>query len=155
MSDDSRYPSLPTDEESAAARECARVLSANLREGAETQQVEIVDDKGTPERMDVPISALKVFADILRGMGDGGVVEIVPRPADLSLPRAAGMFGVPYSILVEDIDKGEVPSYKVGSRRRVLYSDMVEYSERRNARIKKDREEFIRQAQASSPSADS
>jgi len=151
VADETGYPPLPTDKEAAAARECARVLSANLLEGAETQQLEIVDGKGVSERLDMPASALTVFAEILRKTGEGNVVKIVPKPAELSMREAASRFNVWHDELREAFDNGELPFYQVGARRRILYKDMVEFSERRWAKIEKFREEELKRALQSSP----
>jgi len=149
VTDESPYPSLPTDEKIAAARECARALTAHLQEGSETQQLEILDEKGVPERLDIPVTALKVLAEMLCGTGEGNAVRIVPMPADLSVIQASRIFGISHSVLMDVLEKGEVPSYTVGSRRRVLYTDMVEYDRRREAARERAREEFLRQIQVS------
>ena len=52
--------SLPTAEEVAIARESGRALSAFLRTRAETQRIEIFDDKGASQPVRVPVSALQL-----------------------------------------------------------------------------------------------
>ena len=50
---------LPTAAEVAIARESGRALSAYLQTRAETQQIEIFDDKGASHPVRVPVSALR------------------------------------------------------------------------------------------------
>lgn len=155
MSAETGYPPLPTEEEAASARECARVLFAHLQEGVETQQLEIIDQNGAPERVNVPASALRVFAEVLRRTGEGSLVQLDPQPPDLSVHEAASRFSVPYGNLMEAINKGGIPFYKVGSRYRVLYSDMVEFEKLIAAKREQNRKGLDTEAnEASTAEAD-
>lgn len=54
---------MPTAEEVAIARESGRALSTYLQNSAETQQIEIFDDKGAAHPVRVPVSALRLLVD--------------------------------------------------------------------------------------------
>jgi hypothetical protein len=82
--------SLPTAEEVAIARESGRALSAFLQTRAETQQIEIFDDKGAAHPVRVPVSALRLLVDVLTEIGEGNAVSIIPIHADQDQQQAAG-----------------------------------------------------------------
>ena len=71
------YP-LPTAEEVAIVRESSRAVSAYLQTRAETQQIEILDDKGASHPVSVPVSALRLLVDVLTEIGEGNAVSIIP-----------------------------------------------------------------------------
>ena len=80
---------LPTAEEVAIARESCRALSAFLQTRAETQQIEIFDDKGASHPVRVPVLALRLLVDILNEIGEGNAVSIAPIHAKLTTQDAA------------------------------------------------------------------
>jgi len=146
MPEYAHYPALPTRDEITAARECGQVLSSILQDGGGMRQLEILSDKGAVERFDIPLSALKAFAEILRETGEGGAVKIVPMPADLSAIQASRMFGISLPVLIKALENSEIPSYVIGTRRRVLYTDLVEHKRRRKIEGAEVREKLLRQA---------
>jgi len=142
----SPLPPLPTDEEAAAARECARVLSAYIRGGTETSRLGISDDSGGHHYMEVPASTLMMIANILGEIGKGNAVSIESHPADLATHEAASLLNVSHSAFLRLLNEGEIPSCRIGLRRRVLYSDVIACKKRRRAELEKKLEELDRQA---------
>ncbi|MGE3296366.1 MAG: hypothetical protein AB7I68_03345 [Porticoccaceae bacterium] len=59
-------------------------MSAFLQTRAETQQIEIFDDKGASHPVRVPVSALRLLVDVLTEIGEGNAVSIVPIHAELT-----------------------------------------------------------------------
>ena len=94
--------SLPTAEEVAIARESGRALSAFLQTRAETQQIEIFDDKGAAHPVRVPVSALRLLVDVLTEIGEGNAVSIIPIHAELTTQDAADVLNVSRPFLVRD-----------------------------------------------------
>jgi excisionase family DNA binding protein len=119
--------SLPTAEEVAIARESGRALSAFLQTRAETQQIEIFDDKGASHPVRVPVSALRLLVDVLTEIGEGNAVSIIPIHAELTTQQAAEILNVSRPFLIEQLEKGSIPYRKVGTHRRVLFKDLMEY----------------------------
>jgi excisionase family DNA binding protein len=122
--------SLPTAEEVALARESGRALSAYLHTRAETQQIEIFDDKGAAHPVRVPVSALRLLVDVLTEIGDGNAVSIIPIHAELTSQDAADVLNVSRPFLVQLLERGEIPFHKIGTHRRVRYQDVINYKER-------------------------
>lgn len=140
--------SLPTAEEVAIARESGRALSAFLQTRAETQQIDIVDDKGTSHPVSVPVSALRLLVDVLTEIGEGNAVSIIPIHAELTTQDAANVLNVSRPFLVQLLERGEIPFHKIGRHRRVRYQDVLAYKERIDAERHKALDALAEQAQA-------
>jgi excisionase family DNA binding protein len=139
---------LPTAEEVALARESGRALSAYLQTRAETQQIEIVDDKGAAHPVRIPVSALRLLVEVLTEIGEGNAVSIIPIHAELTTQEAADVLNVSRPFLVQLLERGEIPFRKVGTHRRVRYQDVIAYKERINAERRKALDALAEQAQA-------
>lgn len=139
---------LPTAEEVALARESGRALSAYLQTRAETQQIEIVDDKGAAHPVRIPVSALRLLVEVLTEIGEGNAVSIIPIHAELTTQEAADVLNVSRPFLVQLLERGEIPFHKVGTHRRMRYQDVIAYKERIDAERRKALDALVEQAQA-------
>lgn len=139
--------SLPTAEEVALARESGRALSAYLQTRAETQKIEIFDDKGAAHPVRVPVSALRLLVDVLTEIGDGNAVSIIPIHSELTSQDAANVLNVSRPFLVQLLERGEIPFHKIGTHRRVRYQDVINYKERIDVARSKALDELTEQSQ--------
>ena len=139
--------SLPTAEEVGLARESGPALSAYLQTRAETQQIEILDDKGNAHPVRMPVSALRLLVDVLTEIGEGNAVSIIPIHAELTTQEAADVLNVSRPFLVQLLERGEIPFHKIGTHRRVRYQDVVAYKERIDAERGKTLDALAEQAQ--------
>lgn len=139
--------SLPTDEEVTLARECSRLLATYLQTQAETQQIEIFDDKGTSHAVCVPVSAPRLLVDILTEIGEGNAVSIIPIHAELTTQEAADVLNVSRPFLVQLLEQGEIPFHKIGTHRRIRYQDLITYKERIDSERNKALDALAKQAQ--------
>ena len=128
MSTLSSNHSLPTAEEVTLAREASRTLSAYLT-GAQTQQIEIVDEQGVVHPIRIPVSVLRVLVEILTEIGEGNGVSIIPIHAELTTQDAAEVLNVSRPFLDQLLECGKIPFHKIGTHRRVRYQDVVAYKE--------------------------
>jgi hypothetical protein len=108
----------PTESEAVLAQESSRRLAMLLGEKPEVN-VHIVNGSNHAEVVTVPGSAMRLLVQILAEMAEGNAVTLMPIHAELSTQQAAD--------LVQLLDKGELPSRKVGTHRRVLLADVVTY----------------------------
>lgn len=138
---------LPTAEEIALARESGRALSAYLQTRAETQQIEILDDKGAAHPVRVPVAALRLLVDVLTEIGEGNAVSLIPVHAELTTQEAADVLNVSRPYVVQLLERGEIPFHKIGTHRRVRYQDVVAYKDRIDSQRREALDELAKQAQ--------
>lgn len=114
-------PVTPTAHEAelakASARQLARFFTQNL-------QVRIGD---TDESVVLPAAAVRLLIDILSAMAEGSAVTLIPIHAELTTQQSADLLGVSRPFLVKQLDAGAVPHHKVGTHRRIMFSDLMTY----------------------------
>lgn len=114
-------PVIPTAYEAelakASSRQLARFFTQNLR-------VRIAD---TDESVVLPAAAVRLLIDILSAMAEGNAVTLIPIHAELTTQQAADLLGVSRPFIVKQLDEGVIPHRKVGTHRRILFSDLMAY----------------------------
>ncbi|HQT03382.1 MAG: helix-turn-helix domain-containing protein [Gammaproteobacteria bacterium] len=138
---------MPTSEEMALARESGRALSAYLQMRSQTQQIEILDDKGETHAVRIPVSALRLLVSVLSEIGDGNAVSIIPIHAELTTQEAADALNVSRPYLIQLLEKGDIPYHKTGTHRRVRYQDVMTYKDRVDSERRKSLDALAAQAQ--------
>jgi excisionase family DNA binding protein len=103
-------------------------------------------DDGDP--VEVPASAVDVLREVLDHLRRGERVRVVPEDVEITTQQAADLLNVSRPYLVGLVDRGEIPSRKVGSRRRLNLADVLLYREVDDARRKRAVDELAAEAQA-------
>lgn len=140
-------PGLPTETEVTLAKESSRLLSLYLSSHEETQEIRVIDQTGEHEAVRVPTAAYRLLIDILAQMAQGNAVSLIPVHAELTTQEAADMLNVSRPYLVKLLDSGMIPFHKVGTHRRVLYQDLVQYKNQADTERLKALELLSAQAQ--------
>ena len=83
----------------------------------------------TGEFITIPKKALALLSDIIQNMAEGKTITIVPSNSELSTQQAADMLNVSRPHLVKLLEAKKIPFKKVGSHRRILLNDIIEYKE--------------------------
>ena len=124
---------VPSEQESEMARESSRRLSSFLgarvgnRGGRDTISVRIGDEDEPHEVVALPDSVLQMLTRLLAHMADGNAVQLLPFFAVLSRFEAADVLSVSRPYLIKLLDEGAIPFRRVGTHRRVLLRDLLEY----------------------------
>ncbi len=92
----------------------------------ESEQPEIEIEE-TDEKIKVPLPALKLLGEILKAMGEGKMISIVPIATEVTTQAAAEMLGCSRPHLVKLLEEGKIAFTKVGKHRRIKFDDIVKY----------------------------
>lgn len=84
--------------------------------------------------VEVPESVARLLAEVLDHVGRGETVRVVADDEEITTGQAASLLGVSRPYLVGLVDRGEIPSRKVGTRRRLRLVDVLLYREIDQAR---------------------
>lgn len=95
---------------------------------------------GSEQMITLSRETLTIVVEVLRQMTQGGATALVPLEEELSSQQAADILNVSRPYLVRLLDKGIIPSRKVGKHRRVLMNDLLAYkkSEENAQRVRLD-----------------
>lgn len=78
-------------------------------------------------QVELPPSAVKLVFAILSEMAEGNSLTLIPSHAHLTTQEAADMLNVSRPYFVKLLEEGKIPFEKVGTRRRVLASDVMAF----------------------------
>lgn len=137
-----REPVVPTEAEAQLASESSRRLAHYAQRNL---KIQIAGKHG--EAITLPASAVRLLVRLLSEMAAGNAVTLVPIHAELTTQQAADALGVSRPFLVKLLDEGKIPSRKVGTHRRVLFSDLLAYRQKVDQHRLKALEELAAQAQ--------
>ena len=99
---------------------------ASVIEQLESEQPEIEIEE-TGEKIKVPLSALKLLGDILKAMGQGKLISLVPVATEVTTQAAAEILGCSRPHLVKLLEDGKIAFTKVGKHRRIKFDDIINY----------------------------
>ena len=99
---------------------------ASVIEQIDSEQPEIEIEE-TSEKIKIPLSALRLLGDILKAMGQGKLISIVPIAAEVTTQAAAEMLGCSRPHLVKLLEDGKIAFTKVGKHRRIKFEDIMKY----------------------------
>lgn len=91
---------------------------------SEQPKIEIEE---TSEKIKIPLSALKLLGDILKAMGQGKLISLVPIAAEITTQSAAEILGCSRPHLVKLLEDGKIAFTKVGKHRRIKFDDIMAY----------------------------
>jgi excisionase family DNA binding protein len=122
---------LPDSRESELAQRGQQALTAFLSTRLETQRIAIVGENDETLTVELPTSALTMLVEILGELAAGNAVQVVPVHAELTTQEAANILNVSRPHLVKLLEEGHLPFHKIGRHRRILFSDLITYKNKR------------------------
>ncbi|WAT27751.1 helix-turn-helix domain-containing protein [Pseudomonas sp. GXZC] len=138
---------LPLEKEVEAAVQGQRELASLLSTKFETQRIDIFDKEDKPHTLVLPTSALRLLVDILGELAIGNAVKVVPVHAELTSQEAADLLNVSRPHLVKMLEEGAIPFTKTGRHRRIRFSDLMAFKQRRTEESQRAMEALAQQAQ--------
>lgn len=84
------------------------------------------------ERFEMPEPLARFIARAAEAMRRGQSVALVPDKAVLTTQEAADYMGFSRPFLIGLLEKGEIPFHMTGTHRKILFSDLRAYEERRD-----------------------
>jgi excisionase family DNA binding protein len=138
----------PTPDETIIAQESSRRLARFVATRRKRSlQLRIQPEDAPEESVSIPESAFRLLNDILTQMAKGNAVTLIPIHAELTTQQAANILNVSRPYLVEQLEKSVIPHRKVGTHRRILFKDLMEYKETLDRKRLKTLDELAAQAQ--------
>ncbi|UII29621.1 helix-turn-helix domain-containing protein [Fulvivirga ulvae] len=101
----------------------------------------------TGENIIIPKKALALLSAILQNMAEGKSISIIPSDSEISTQQAADMLNISRPHLVKLLEAGAIPFKKVGSHRRILLKDILNYEEGLKTEREKQLDFLAKQAQ--------
>ncbi len=136
---------IPTTEETQISKESSRILAAHI--SCNTHRLKIVEADGSEEIATIPAVAYRLLIDILTQMSQGNAVTIIPIHAELTTQEAADLINVSRPFLIKQMDAGVILHHKVGTHRRVRFTDLMEYKKNIDAARSKVLTELVEESQ--------
>lgn len=103
-------------------------LSAVMKQ-LDSEQPEIGIEE-TTEKIKIPLPALKLLGEILKAMGEGKMISIVPIATEVTTQAAAEILGCSRPHLVKLLEEGKISFTKVGKHRRIKFDDIEKYRQK-------------------------
>ena len=121
----------------ASSRRLAPFLDGNLN-------VRIAE---TEECIELPAVAVRLLVDLLSAMAEGHAVTLIPIHAELTTQQAADLLNVSRPFLIQQLEEGVIPFRRVGTHRRVMFSDLMKYKHEIDGKRHEALDELAAQAQ--------
>ena len=130
MSSSSQKTYLPDDPDDVAA--VYDFLAEHARRGGETppRRYRLVGG-ALGDEVEIPEHVYLILHDVIAAMRRNLAITIVPQTMTLTTQQAADLLGVSRPTVVKYLESGHIPFDKVGSHRRLLLADVIEFRDRR------------------------
>lgn len=99
------------------------------------------------EIVSIPFNALKLLKSIIGNMAEGKSIALMPTDAVISTQQGAEILNVSRPHLVKLLETGKIPFKKVGSHRRILLTDLLNYKSKSKAKRRKNLDLLAEEAQ--------
>lgn len=124
-----------------------QTLSSDRRKTSSRKKVRLIIEAEKSAEINLPPQAVEALTEILEHLAQGREVTVSAQPFEYSTQKAAEFLRVSRPFLIGLLEKGEIPFRKVGTHRRVLFSDLQKYKERTDAQRLETLDELTKQAQ--------
>lgn len=112
--------------------ELARVAQRCIMEALDRSravQIKLESEVGDIPPIQLPPASLRLIGQLLGLMSEGRPFTLMPEKQELTTVEAANFLNVSRPFVIKEIDAGRIPHRLVGSHRRILLSDLIEYAQ--------------------------
>jgi len=134
---------LPSDNEKAAANRLRQLLAAHLSGDAKLRVVD--EETKKPAEVTLTPALSSLLMEVLRHVGRGDAVTLVPVSRMLTTQQAADILNVSRPFLISLLDKGAIPYTLVGRHRRIKAEHLFDYKRSRDEKRGKALDELAEQ----------
>lgn len=132
---------LPSADDRQIANQLRRIL-ASQKDGA--AKLRVLDPKTRkPVEITLTPAMSDLFLELLRHIGSGDAVTLVPIQQMLTTQQAADLLNMSRPYLIKLIEKGDIPHSMVGRHRRLKAEDVFAYKTTRDKIRSKAMDELI------------
>lgn len=114
-------------DQKVASKSYSALESAIEQIKSEQADIEIEE---TNEKIKIPLSALRLLGDVLKAMGQGKMISIVPIATEVTTQAAAEILGCSRPHLVKLLEDGKIAFTKIGKHRRIKFDDVMRYKQK-------------------------
>lgn len=122
---------LPSAQEQATANQLRRIIAAQSGHGQDTT-LKVFGEDGQIADVVLTHDLARLFLDLLRHIGSGDSVTLVPITQMLTTQQAADILNVSRPYLIQLLEKDVIPFTLVGRHRRIKAEDLFGYKKRRD-----------------------
>ena len=115
---------LPSADEKTAANQLRQIIAAHMDDGA---VLRVLDEEKKPADITLTPGLSRVLLELLRHIGNGDAVTLVPVGQMLTTQQAADILNISRPFLVSLLEKGEIKFDLVGRHRRIKAEDLFAY----------------------------
>lgn len=116
---------IPNASDIAQARESSRTLAKYADQDRVTMTITSKDN--SREDVVLPGSVMELLLQMLTEISRGNAINLMPLHAELTTQEVANLMNVSRPFVVKLLESGEIPHHKVGSHRRVLLVNLIEF----------------------------
>lgn len=124
---------LPSASERAAADQLRQILAAQGAGEAE-QKLRVIDDQNRTSEIVLAPALSRLLMELLRHVGKGDAVTLVPVSQMLTTQQAADILNVSRPFLISLLEKEEIEHTLVGRHRRIKAEHLFAYKRARDDR---------------------
>lgn len=125
---------LPSASEKAAANQLRQIIAAHAAGDA---KLRVLDDDKQAAEVTLTPGLSSLLMEVLRHVGRGDAVTLVPVSQMLTTQQAADILNVSRPYLISLVEKGEIEHTLVGRHRRIKAEDLFAYKRARDEKRRK------------------
>ena len=115
-----------SDKDIEMARVAQRCIMESL-EHSKAAEITLTTDNGKYPSIALPPASLRMIGEILGAMSEGRSITLMPSKREFSTVEAANFINVSRPFIIKEIEAGKLKHRLVGTHRRVLLEDLIEY----------------------------